>query len=110
MPSNRTFLRGLRRFLPSRPQLFVALLFAVAAALCRASLPLIKTRLQLSVFLLIALTFELFGRRLIHQRASPGGLILNAVVIFLAMLAVKMALDGPLHASARVRAVLALFL
>lgn len=89
-----------------RGYLFTALAFAAMAALSRVMLLTTKTRLQLAILIVIALLFELFGRRLVGQRPRVAGFLLNAAAILLTITSVKIAIDGPLNRPAWVRAVM----
>lgn len=77
--------------------------FGAAAAISRALLQTTQTRLQICVFIVLAMTFEAFGRRAIGQRASIPGLALNCSAIVIAMLSVKIALEGPPHVAYWIR-------
>ena len=77
-----------------RAQLLTALGFALLAAFVRAALPDVKTRLQIMALLALAGLFELFVRPALRQRRTLSGYLLNALAIVLAMIAVKIAIDG----------------
>jgi membrane protein implicated in regulation of membrane protease activity len=81
----------------------VALAFGVAAAISRALLEMTKTRLQICVFIVVAMVFEMVGRRAIGQRASIRGFALNCIAIVIAMISVKIALEGPPHTAHWIR-------
>ncbi|WP_037522211.1 hypothetical protein [Sphingobium yanoikuyae] len=110
MPILLSTLCWMRRFLPTKGQIIVALWFGLAAALSRATFPATKTRLQLAIFLAIAICFEAFRRRLFGQRPGLMGLALNGLSIVIAMSVVKVAFDGSPHWPASVRNIWSAFL
>jgi Na+-translocating ferredoxin:NAD+ oxidoreductase RnfD subunit len=85
-----------RRRRSLRAHLLTALLFGLAAAATRVSLPDTKTRYQIIAFLGLALLLEL-ARAALRQRPSISGLALNASAIIFAAVAVKIAMEGRPH-------------
>ncbi|ODP36460.1 hypothetical protein BFL28_05560 [Sphingomonas turrisvirgatae] len=80
-----------------RGRLATALIVGLTAGAARALLPDVKTRLQLFVALALAALFELLLRRLLGQRPSIAGFLLNVLAIIIAMVAIKIAIDGRPH-------------
>lgn len=75
--------------LRSRP-LFVAAAFAIAAASTRFAFPKIESRVQIVGFWAAALVLQLVAR----PRSSALALMLNGTAATLAIIAVKVALEG----------------
>jgi membrane protein implicated in regulation of membrane protease activity len=91
-----------------RASISIALVFGLAAAASRTAMPLIHTRYQLAVFLVLAALFETAGRR--RLTGSPPkitGFLLNAMAIVLAFTVIKLMIDGSFHRPAWVRRVIA---
>ena len=59
--------------------------------------PDIKTRIQLAIFMAVAMLFELIVHKTPSKRAHAASLALNAAAITLALIATKIALEGRPH-------------
>lgn len=101
---------------PPRPQraartgyLATAICFALASAAARGMLRHLKTRVQIIVYLGVAAAFELPLRRRLRQRPSMAGFLINAAAILVAVIAVKIAIDGTPHHHRWVRVLAAQF-
>jgi carbon starvation protein CstA len=90
---------------PKTPPHTVAIMLAFggAAVISRSLFEMTKTRLQICVFIGIALAFEALGRRVMGQRASAVGFAINCLAIFVGMITVKTILDGPPHTAHWIR-------
>lgn len=85
------------RFVPKLSTFEIALAFAAVAALCRALLRHTETRSQILAFAVVLVLFELFGRRHFGAPRSLRGFLLNLLMVVLAMVCVKLMIEGPPH-------------
>ncbi|MGI4733241.1 MAG: hypothetical protein ACRYFW_16070 [Janthinobacterium lividum] len=74
----------------------LAALFAAAGALSRFSFRTFETRWQILIFWAVVVAYQFGVRPLMGRRVSPRSAVLDAVTVAVAIVVVKVAIEGTL--------------